>query len=1715
MPVPALPKGYKKADAVPPIPAGYDVVEDMPVLDNLPGPEPTITTTPTIVIGQTVTSLGGVASPKLAKPKIRPAGALNYIKEGTQKQILDNPIFDSEQTQNAERNRQIYYDNLVKEGYSASEVEDIKQHGEQVANIKKTLPALDERIKKNPEDKEALYLKAIGSTTLGEYEDAAKLFKTYLTLPEDQQTVPLAEDVGRFGKPQFTKSMGLYGLGYISDKKGKEQEAIDFYKAALEDDPQNENAYKALASHAWKMGNKDLSKQLTQAAATIIGKKQNEYLQAAENEAFDEDEKRKQQYNKDVVGLASFLIGGQVSDEFKQSLSPGGQIAARVLSPAYNLTDFYGKLKNDFQEGAEKIKQSSENTEQGKDPLTENVRALNGMAQMGFGVVRALSPVAMAAFDVSTETAQATLPENITNMVLSAPTVAMDAYTTPDQQSELQKQMKSMGDVVWQLALFHYGKKGIEGVKEGAKKQEERLKEGIRKYKENQPLTSEETKLFVDAIKEATPEETQKAIEKVAEANSPKEFAKDEVHKELLDNKRLLEQKISAPENAEIQVDLQEQLDGVNKKIQKFDEVISNEDAQAALNQTEINRLEEDIKAREDRIASDKELEPFLRSKIESLNVELEKLKSKTETNESKIEVKGEGVQAEAKGEIGGKPIEKAVLETAAEPSAKEVTEAPLFTSEQETRMLDLSAKEKAGELIPKEQEELQTYKNTLQDAVTQGKITEGDRAKYSGVAEIGSPVEAGPGNSVLQIGEKPQQEKVRLPSDRVFMKKGELLSDVPQGIKQEISDTFSGKKSISYSEEKADWVDEKGNSIPQMSAEAERVFDAVNVLSGGENILNILRDVSKGKLSVNKLLPAEQRIQAARIKVADGVDELAQAIGAVRNIVSVEQRPEVIAALRKIAEGISDELGIRGAELVKKLKEYTAFKVDSSFIDQNIDEILPGYEERGFVTRVREDVTTPEYVAKNIEGVYEKKTNVETIKDADAYIEAVGEDGVLRDIRTGDASVEARVKNAAALILADKYWTEGATLEKAGNVKEANALYDKGIELGNAVAEAGTKIAQGLQVFSIWGKSTPSAMIRLAKKTIDAYNKAKKANLELSAEDMQTIGKMTLAMNKTPEGFLRDQAASEVMQYILTRKPIGWGQVYWSLRYASMLSGITTQAANAGGNVSSVVGEVLSTAVKSATEGDPKAFVQAMSGLYKGFGNGWIIAKDTMSNKALKGKFSQPDILEIMKWPGGKFNPLSYAKYVFRFMSATDAFFSGGLKEMESFGLAHEIAKSEGLKGKEVEKRVVEILNNYSETKAAALEQAKKEGLSGTKMKRRAIEIIDQSRPDDLVNTSETYAQYGTFNYKPKSVLGVVSGALDSISEKVPVFRIIVPFSRIIANTINNSLDYTPYGYKRAFLGHFVEGKQFERGSRQYYQQLSRATVGSMAMTALGTLFMGDEGPDAQFDITGAGTGDYKQDAQLEKTRPKYSVKINGNWYSYKNWTSFYIPFLIMGNMKDAKMHGDFSEDEILDRISLAASMSSKSFLDMSFLQGTATFLDAIKDAKKGEKYFKRFIASEATVLVPNLYKQIAKAFDDKVYEANDIPAMIQRNLGITGGLKPKLNVLGEEIEKTESLIPLKPKEITKDPVWKVMAKQKFFMSYPSKQAKINDRFITDDEYYFLIKESGKRIKRYIAEDIGLFNSISQQEFKEDIETISNEIRSEVRYEIEERSSK
>jgi RNA polymerase sigma factor (sigma-70 family) len=625
-----------------------------------------------------------------------------------------------------------------------------------------------------------------------------------------------------------------------------------------------------------------------------------------------------------------------------------------------------------------------------------------------------------------------------------------------------------------------------------------------------------------------------------------------------------------------------------------------------------------------------------------------------------------------------------------------------------------------------------------------------------------------------------------------------------------------------------------------------------------------------------------------------------------------------------------------------------------------------------------------------------------------------------------------------------------------------------------------------------------------------------------ITPEQVGQLKKMAIEIADTPEGFQRNEKITDMLSFISKIKGTDASEIPTAIYYANILSGYSTQLVNTIDTAINVFSEAATSAASH-----PSAVPDIISGLYCGLIKGGIEAKSvlTTGRGRTENKLQTPAVLErtVFGREGGvpisektafgrvmksalESKPatiLNLWKYPLRAMVASDTVFYHSMKEARSRILARVIAKDEGLSGNALFRRVDEILNRTPERIEEARKQAVSEGLTGNRLERRVNEIEEQGRPDELVSSADEAAAIATYNHNPSGIVGLIATKIGEITQNAPIAKMVVPFTRIVANVTNRGLNYTPWGYKRLFFGQHG-GERFATEppvGEAYRTQLIKATAGTIGMSAVAAL---DAAGTIQITSLGPSDGDERKQLQESGWKP-YSVKIGGTWYSYQ-YTPFNLGFAIIGHYRDAIRYNKLSEKDASTRLGYGLLKAGSTIMDMSFLSGLSNFMETVNGSasstKSAGKLFSRTVTS---IAIPNLVKQIDRLFDPTAYEANSITEALIRETPVARsiGLRPILNALGEPVKMSNNRFFNSEKP---DPVWKLIVRKQAFVPIPSKTTKIGNRAITPDEYYQLIQESGPQIRGFIEAQYDRLDAMTDEQAQDAIQDRAKEIRASVK---------
>lgn len=262
--------------------------------------------------------------------------------------------------------------------------------------------------------------------------------------------------------------------------------------------------------------------------------------------------------------------------------------------------------------------------------------------------------------------------------------------------------------------------------------------------------------------------------------------------------------------------------------------------------------------------------------------------------------------------------------------------------------------------------------------------------------------------------------------------------------------------------------------------------------------------------------------------------------------------------------------------------------------------------------------------------------------------------------------------------------------------------------------------------------------------------------------------------------------------------------------------------------------------------------------------------------------------------------------------------------------------------------------------------------------------------------------ATRSVFNNPPEGILGIMANFLNSLSSSLPVARVVVPFTNLLANVLNVALDYNPLiGIPRlldaspsALINSFfgkdnptttVKGggawkRDLDEQIERRYELLTRMTVGLVAGTLAAVLLAGEDEEGFPL-LTGQGPKDWRKAKKWKETHKPFSMRIGDTYVSYQNWPVSTV-MAFFGNYFDIQRYG--SDKQKQNAMVQAMAGYVPFVLNNSFMSGLSKMYTTINDlaakAMKGEEFAAGTLGSNAGQMVPfaNLAMDLDKGFNE-----------------------------------------------------------------------------------------------------------------------------------------
>ena len=840
----------------------------------------------------------------------------------------------------------------------------------------------------------------------------------------------------------------------------------------------------------------------------------------------------------------------------------------------------------------------------------------------------------------------------------------------------------------------------------------------------------------------------------------------------------------------------------------------------------------------------------------------------------------------------------------------------------------------------------------------------------------------------------------------------------------------------------------------------------------------------------------------------------------------------EYIARLAETRRGVKDKVATQNEEIRKEVRELQDIALGLTLKDKGVQSLIEQIN-RLYSQALREN--NADDIVTIIKNHYEQFSGEDLVK-------------VLSRLLPDYENAPLRFKELADMVKANMQTQLGKALSLRGRTLGRKIVNRAGMTIPELKSERIEQLLSEMHEvvkppISRTGNTLENAIAGDARKILElAALGAINEEVVLSSIDSlgkfpsfdvntaETLRRMMEEAAELPEGFQQGrkfQEALRVLHGATKSDALPLISAYW---YMSMLSGIATFWMNFISTANKAIADIATYSLAAASaRGNPLLAAKYMALGYKTF----LASMHTIALAEAKGILLHGDInlrtngkyvdeasinaLESMETDTLMKKVLSKGKYIFRIMAASDALF--GRSAMEGFAaIQAQIQAIEnvenGVSTLSLEEETARLLNQTDNFVAYATNVAiNDEGLKpGTdEFTMRVYELRDQAILKDperatIMRRAENLSLYATYSNEPYGILGNIAKGIGTFSQQHPILGpLFVPFTKIVSNVTNESINYTPIGAYRAFQAFGKAGTNKTSGLAKSVEQLEQiklieqgylyaiqavlGTAGMLVLAGLSNMLKDkdDDGQDDGFNITGGGPSDPAARKQArEAGYVPYSFSFGGNSLkvSYLS-TPLAIPLAIVGTWFDTSNYPRGREKDPGEKLTSAALAVVQVPFNQSFLQGLSNLFKILDGTSEGQDVsaLQNFFSGAVGNVVPNIVKQADQIFEPIPQQQtsfvgkwlfNKVPIL----KSMTG--KPQLNVLGEVVNAPagpERLLFLQRFINTSeaDPLFKLLSAKKAFIPDARRGQTIQNYPLNDEQFYKFRELRGKVIAQVV----------------------------------------
>ena len=643
---------------------------------------------------------------------------------------------------------------------------------------------------------------------------------------------------------------------------------------------------------------------------------------------------------------------------------------------------------------------------------------------------------------------------------------------------------------------------------------------------------------------------------------------------------------------------------------------------------------------------------------------------------------------------------------------------------------------------------------------------------------------------------------------------------------------------------------------------------------------------------------------------------------------------------------------------------------------DGKVKATVSSTQPRGLVESVQEapNITDPTKV--KVKGDFTTKPNTQLMGEAQALLTEGGTIS-FRGVKNLDKKVAAAMQ-------------EALNLDAKGDHVAAAALY-------NNLAEHGTELGRSVQAFAMLEKMSPQAIALSAAGRIQKWNRTAGKSRQIPQLDgpqLKLISDSVEHIQTLPKGRNRNIAINEMEKLVNSFIPTNLSTKIMTVWKAGLLTSLRTHERNIVGNVIMGASEVAKD-IPAAAADKTMALVtgkRSMAFTTRGLGEG--VTKETgqqIADMVTKG-FDPTDSInkfdyKKVNWGNGRVGKTLelYTESIFRSLGAGDKPFFNSAYGRSMYDQATTAALNTGKKGNKA------FIENLVKNPTEDMLQIAFDEASRTTFK-------DKNILTNIASAVKRTASNPSFYNK----LGAGDGKLGAEIGEI-ITETLMPFTGVPSSIVGKTLAYSPIGLMQG-INHagkvLIAPTSIPGLQRQASQEIGRGVMGTGLM-AIG----------AYLTSKGLMTGqpkDAKEYAQWQtEGKGINSVMVGGKWRSINS----------VGPQTLVVLAGSKALSELQDEdgsLGTLAAGLAKDQLEQTFLSGVQRPLQAIQDP---DRYGKSFIGNQASSVVPNIVKDVSKAFDPQAREFNTKSDYLKGAVpGLRNTLTPKRDVLGNLVKQEPS---------------------------------------------------------------------------------------------------